>query len=293
MYSSKSTNLKRYLFISIILLSACSRAPKNAEKPLISENENRYKEWTELAQGVEFIEMQAPEKSFLGDSKLSILRLEPEQLQFYMYNATQFNKVRLTAPEWADSFDLNIVMNAGMYDLANRLIHRGYLKNGKHYNNRKFSKDYNSMIAFSPIDSTKRKFDILDLECENWAEVCDQYSCYAQGMRMIDCNGEALGWNKKDQSCSMLVAAKDKFGRIWFVFSRSPYSHNQMISFLGTFKDELSNAIYLEGGPETSMYINIKEHRIEKVGSYVSKTFPTDSNTVFWDLPNVIGIRVK
>lgn len=91
----------------------------------------------------------------------------------------------------------------------------------------------------------------------------------------------------------MLVAAKDKFGRIWFVFSRSPYSHNQMISFLGKFKDELSNAIYLEGGPETSMFINIKDHKIEKVGSYVSKTFPTDSNTVFWDLPNVIGIRVK
>jgi hypothetical protein len=285
--------LKRYLYILIILLSACSQTHKDPAKSEIDEIDNLYAEWTILAKGVEYIEMDAPEKSFLGDSKLSILRLEPEQLQFFMYNATQFNKVRLSAPEWADSFDLNIVLNAGMYDLANGLIHRGYLRNGDHFNNKKVNPDYNSMIAFAPKDSSKSKFDILDLECEKWAEVCDQYSCYAQGMRMIDCNGEALGWNKRNQSCSMLVAAKDKKGRIWFIFTRSPYTHNQMISFMGTFKDDLRNVIYLEGGPETSMFIETKDHRIEKVGSYVSQTYPTDSNTVFWDLPNVIGIRVK
>lgn len=260
---------------------------------MIDKKVERYEIWTKLAEGVEYIEMSAPKKSILGDSKLSILRLEPEHLQFFMYNATQFNKVRLSAPEWADSFDLNIVMNAGMYDLANGLIHRGYLKNGDHFNNKTIHPDYNSMIAFAPKDSTKSQFDILDLECENWLEVCDQYSCYAQGMRMINCNGEALGWNKRNQSCSMLVAAKDEQGRIWFVFTRSPYTHNQMISFLGSFKDDLRNVIYLEGGPETSLYIDIKDHCIEKVGSYVSETYPTDSNVDFWDLPNVIGIKVK
>lgn len=288
-----STILRVYLYISLILFSACSTGSKDSINTKNEEKRELYKEWTTLAKGVDYIEMDAPKKSFLGDSKLSILRLEPEQLQFFMYNATQFNKVRLSAPEWADSFDLNIVLNAGMYDLANGLIHRGYLKNGSHFNNRKVNKDYNSMIAFAPKDSSKSNFTILDLECENWAEVCDQYSCYAQGMRMIDCNGAALGWNKKNQKCSMLVAAKDKKGRILFVFSRSPYSHNQMISFLQAFSDELSNAIYLEGGPETSLYIDLKDHHIEKVGSYVSQTYPTDTNTVFWDLPNVIGIRVK
>lgn len=285
--------VRGYLYISLILFCGCSQGSTDSSVAKNSEKGDIYKEWTTLAHGVEYIEMEAPEKSFLGDSKLTILRLEPEKLQFFMYNATQFNKVRLSAPEWADSFDLNIVMNAGMYDLANGLIHRGYLKNGNHFNNRKVNKDYNSMIAFAPKDSINRKFDILDLECENWAEVCDQYSCYAQGMRMIDCNGEALGWNKKNQKCSMLVAAKDKKGRIWFIFSRSPYTHNQMISFLGSFKEDLRNAIYLEGGPETSLFIDIKDHQIENVGSYVSDTYPTDSNTVFWDLPNVIGIKVN
>lgn len=279
-----------FIFAIIIQLFSCTQAKKTKAKKVELEE---FSCWTTLVKGVEFIEMDAPEKSFLGDSKLSILRLEPEQLQFFMYNATQMNNLRLTAPQWADSFDLNIVMNAGMYDLANGLIHRGYLKNGKHFNNKKVNLDYNSMIAFAPKDSSNSQFDIFDLQCENWSEVCDQYSCYAQGMRMIDCNGEAMGWNKKNQSCSMLVAAKDEKGRIWFIFSRSPYSHNQMISFLGTFKDDLRNAIYLEGGPETSLYIDIKDHCIEKIGSYVSQTFPTDTNNHFWELPNVIGIKVK
>jgi len=284
---------KLNLFVILLLaiqLHSCAQ-PADTLKQEVDTTE--YSNWIKLAKGVEFIEMSAPQKSILGDSKLSILRLEPEQLQFFMYNATQFNKTRMTAPEWADSFDLNIVMNAGMYDLANGLIHRGYLKNGEHFNNKTVNPSYNSMIAFTPKDSSNNNFEILDLKCENWAEVCDQYTCYAQGMRMIDCNGEAMGWNKRNQSCSMLVAAKDEKGRIWFIFSRSPYTHNHMISFMGAFKEDLRNAIYLEGGPETSLYIDIKDHCIEKIGSYVSQTYANDNNKDFWDLPNIIGIKVK
>jgi hypothetical protein len=49
----------------------------------------------------------------------------------------------------------------------------------------------------------------------------------------------------------------------------------------------------MEGGPETSFYINIDDTKIEKVGSYVSTTYANDDNDHFWNLPNVIGIKVK
>ena len=62
---------------------------------------------------------------------------------------------------------------------------------------------------------------------------------------------------------------------------------------MATFKDDLRNAIYLEGGPETSLYIDINDIRIEKIGSYVSQTYPTDDNNNFWELPNIIGIKVN
>jgi hypothetical protein len=62
---------------------------------------------------------------------------------------------------------------------------------------------------------------------------------------------------------------------------------------LKLFPMKLINAIYMEGGPETSLFVNVGETQIEKVGSYVSQTYENDANDHFWKLPNVIGIRLK
>ncbi len=110
---------------------------------------------------------------------------------------------------------------------------------------------------------------------------------------MIDCNGEALNWNKKNQSCSMIVAASDDKGNIYYIFTRSPYTHNDIIKFLLSLPFHIKETIYLEGGPETSMYINIGNTKIRKIGSYVSTTFANDDNNHFWKLPNVIGVKAK
>jgi hypothetical protein len=240
-----------------------------------------------------FGEMDAPEKSKIGNSKIYILRFDPAYFEFNMYNASKRRRKPLKASEWSKKYNLQVVFNAGMYDMDNGLIHRGYSKNGRYYNNRRFQPGYYSMLAFQPVDSLKSEFDIHDLECTSWKEIKNEYRCLAQGMRMIDCSGEALDWNKKKQSCSMLVAAKDPKGRIYLIFSRSPYTHNQMIGFMQEMPYELSHAIYLEGGPETSLYINMDGHTFNGIGSYVSNSFPTDANTDFWPIPNVIGIRKK
>jgi hypothetical protein len=66
-----------------------------------------------------------------------------------------------------------------------------------------------------------------------------------------------------------------------------------MIDFMKQMPRGLHDAIYLEGGPEASLYIHVNEHHIEKVGSWVSDTWETDDNKHFWPLPNIIGIRKK
>src|SRR5690606_1071469 len=112
---------------------------------------------------------------------------------------------------------------------------------------------YNAMIAFNPHDSLENNFKVLDLKCDDWHQVKNDFQCYAQGLRMIDCNGSALSWNKP-QSCSMLVVSTDDFDNIYYIFTRSPYTHNQMIQFMRGFPFRLSNAIYMEGGPQTSLF---------------------------------------
>jgi hypothetical protein len=102
-----------------------------------------------------------------------------------------------------------------------------------------------------------------------------------------------MNWQKNIQSCSMLLAAEDEKGWFYLVFTRSPYTHNQMIGFLKQMPGGLHDAIYLEGGPETSLLIDVNGHCIKKVGSWVSDTWESDANKHFWPLPNIIGVSKK
>lgn len=249
--------------------------------------------WKQLAKGVEYCETDAPKISVVNDSKLSILKMNPAEVEFVLLTATEHDKKPKTVAEWADSFDLNIAFNAGMYDVGNMLISKGFLKNYDHHNNRTVHPTYNSAICFNPKDSTASRFEIFDLTCQPMDSIKEDYCCIAQGLRMIDCNGKPLGWNKRKQSCSMLITASDEAGNIYLIFTRSPYTHNEMIQFILSFPFKINSAIYMEGGPETSFYINIGDTKIEKVGSYISNTYANDKNDHFWPIPNVIGVRVK
>jgi hypothetical protein len=286
-------NLNCLLFGLLLISSSLNSCSQSQDTNVIVQEAKPTIVWDKLAEGIEVLEIDAPKKSITGESKITIVKINPEHFDFQLLTATEHNKISRPVNEWADTFNLNVVLNAGMYELSNGLINRGYMKNYSHFNNSVFNPAYNSMIALNPVDTLDSRFAILDLKCESWENVKSDYHCFAQGMRMIDCNGEALGWNKKKQSCSMLVAAIDPLGNIYFIFSRSPYTHNEMISFMLEFPLDLSNAIYLEGGPETSLYIKVGDKVIEKVGSYVSQTYPNDNNNHFWKLPNVIGLRLK
>lgn len=281
--------MSRFICFSGILLlfSACSYSQQENEKPTPD-----YSQWVELTKGMEYREIDAPKKSFIGDSKISILRMDPQHFHFDLYTATQYDSVPRDLHTWADTFDLLVAFNAGMYNLARPLQSRAYLKSGAHLNNGKLLENFNLMLALGPKPNSQRSnIEVLDLTCANWEQEQQNFSGFAQGLRMIDCNGNAMNWQKKVQSCSMLVAAEDEKGWFYLIFTRSPYTHNQMIGFMTQMPYGLHDAIYLEGGPETSLLIDVNGHCIEKVGSWVSTTWERNDNNHFWRLPNIIGVH--
>jgi hypothetical protein len=79
------------------------------------EEKMDYSKWTILSPGLEYIEELAPLKSKIGDSKLSILRIEPSRFQVDIHSATNYDCVARNLYEWADSFklfvDIVIVFN--------------------------------------------------------------------------------------------------------------------------------------------------------------------------------------
>lgn len=276
-----------YMVLSCILACTDRRTVKEKHKP-------NYANWTTLTKGMEYREIDAPTKSFIGDSKLAILRMDPAQFKFDLFSATQHDSIPKSVQTWSDSFHLMVAFNAGMYDLNKPLISRAYLQNGKHLNNGQLLDNFNLMLALGPKPKRQRSnIEVLDLTCANWEQEKNNFTGFAQGLRMIDCNASPMYWQKKIQSCSMLVAAEDQKGWFYLIFTRSPYTHNQMIDFMKQMPGGLHDAIYLEGGPETSLLINVNGHHIKKVGSWVSTTWESDANKHFWPLPNIVGVRKK
>jgi hypothetical protein len=249
--------------------------------------------WQEPVSGIEYTEIGAPAASILGDSRLTLVRLDPKKLEFELLCATEHRKTPRSAPDWAEEFKVDLVFNAGMYNLSQPLKSKGFLKNGRHVNQKEVHPEYGGVFAFQPLDSLAAKANLLDLSCTSLDSVRLRYRCMAQGMRMLDCNGNPISWERKKQSCSMMLLARCSDGKLVLVFSRSPYTHSQMIGFLKRFPLDLHEALYLEGGPETSLYLKLPGLTLEKYGSYVFDTFENDKNDHFWKLPNVVGVRVK
>lgn len=300
------------LFIIAFSLTACSQTNEveeniaqqidSLEIPVFSDSVSAFKNssyqyyentWVELTEGISYIEKITKDSSIVNDSKISILKINPAVAEFEFKSAVENDKEALCVTDYAEKFNYNIVINAGMYDVRSFYRSKGLLINHSQYkNNPKLYEGYNMMICANPKKEGLPNFRVNDLTMKPWHTINKEYESFAQGLRMIDGNGKPMEWNKrKHQSCSQLIVAEDKEGMIYFIFTRSPYTHNYMIGYMAEMG--LRNAVYMEGGPQTSLFIDIEDYRIEKLGSYVSNTYPTDANGEFWPLPNVIGVRVK
>lgn len=277
-----SFKLKIVVLIFVAFLSFKGKCQETSSSSL---------KWVELQKGLWFDEVNAPEKSILNDSKLFILKADPLFCSFSAHSVTDDSKPARTAAVWANDYKLNVVVNAGMFNLANHRTNKGYLQINKRFNNARLNKSYNVMMAMNPRNRMDSAMVITDMSCRDWTLLKKRYTTLCQGMRMIDGHGVPLSWDKRPgQSCSMVVGATDVSGNIYFAFTRSPYTHQQMIGFLKQLIPTIRTTVYLEGGPEASLYIQTKDTVISKIGSYVSKTYAHDKNDHFWDLPNVIGI---
>lgn len=250
--------------------------------------------WKNLMDGLQIAELETPEKSVVGDSKISILKIDQQKFDFEFLTASERGHQPRTAPEWAQEFDKNIIVNAGMYKYNKTQSNKGYMKNYNHLNNPVKNNYYNALLAMHPKDPKKPPFEIIDTYQKDWEKIKNQYHSVCQGMRMINDKGEGMAFTKRpDQSCSMILAATDAESNLYFIFTRSPYTHLNMISLLKALPINIRTTVYLEGGPETSFYVNTGDTVIAKYGSYVSNTCDNDDNDHFRKMPNVIAIRKK
>ncbi len=91
----------------------------------------------------------------------------------------------------------------------------------------------------------------------------------------------------------MGVLAMDKEGSVLFILSEAPYSGYEFNNVLLSIPLSIFNAVYLEGGPEASLYFSGRGMELEKVGIYGADSDGGVIRSGAYPIPNVIGITKK
>ena len=246
--------------------------------------------WEAVAPGLDYAAHRPSPAPAIGDGVVSILRIDPARYEFVLMSAKQTGDGPQTAPAWARRGDLIAAVNAGMY-MADFATNLGYMQHYDFVNNPRLNRD-NTIAAFNPKQAGLPPFQIIDRTCQDWDSLRQQYHSFTQSIRMVDCHRRNR-WSQQPRQWSMVVLGEDRQGRALFIFTRSPYSVHDFIDLLLALDLDLAKAMYLEGGPEASFFLDYQGKQVKRFGSYETGFYESDENPAFWPIPNVIGIRAR
>lgn len=249
--------------------------------------------WQTLAPGLELGLLRATKPSAVGDSRITILRIDPKLWELTFVGLSQGGeRGGMTAREWGRKHNLAAAINAGMF-LGDEKTHAGYLRFRDHVNNEKVNA-YRSVAAFDAKSDAVPPFRMFDLDAAGvtMQTILRDYSSAVQNLRMIKRPGHNR-WAAQDRMWSEAALGEDRAGRILFLFSRSPFRMRDLIQELLSSDLGVVCAQHLEGGPEAQLYVGVGGADLQWFGSYETSFQENDNNQRGWPVPNVLGIRPR
>src|SRR5262250_332694 len=139
-------------FLTLLLASASLRAV------------HAVSDWKTVAPGMDYKYVLAKKPSTVGDSRIFIVRMDPNLWQLEAVGISQTGEsASHTARDWSQRHKFSAAINAGMF-ATDMKTHVGYMGSPAHVNNAK-TNAYRSVAAFEPRDSQSiPKFRIFDLD---------------------------------------------------------------------------------------------------------------------------------
>jgi len=246
--------------------------------------------WREVAKGLQVAVFTSPQKAVIGDSKITVVRIDPAQYEFRLVCALEHGKQKRTAKEWCQEFGLVCAINASMYG-KDGLTPVAYMKHSGRLINPRLTKD-KTVVAFNRASGEVPEIQIIDVHYQDFERLAASYGTLVQNIRMISSKGENV-WTQQPRIWSMSVMGMDKTGNCLFIFTRSPYSVRDFADILLGLPLALFNATYLDGGPPASLYLSTNGMELNLFGSYETGVREDDDAVVAWRIPNVIGIAQR
>ncbi len=247
--------------------------------------------WTTISDGLEIGRFKVEQEAPVGDSTITIIRIDTKHWEFKLLSATETGNGNLTTRQWCEKHNLIAAVNAGMFQTDYK-SNVGYMKNFEHLNNPQIHPEYQSVAAFNPKKPNLPPFKIFDIDEKSIQVIIANYNTVIQNLRLIKSPGENR-WSQQPKKWSEIALGQDKYGRVLFIFSRSPYSMHDFNSILLDLPIDIICAQHLEGGPEAQLYFELNDILLNLVGSYETGFYESDSNLKAWPVPNIIGIKRK
>ena len=277
--------LSRHLCIAGAFLLLCGQRGLPAETG---------SKWQTLAPGMEIIRVHTRKQSAFGDSKITVLRIDPSRWELDVIGILQTGETAgHTAREWCKTHKYTAAINAGMFGSDNK-THLGYLRSHDRVFNGRVN-SYQSVLAFEPREGRKvpgfRIFDLDDPQSNLQAILAD-YASAVQNLRLIKRPG-VNQWGKQTREWSEAAVGEDAEGHVLFIYSRSPFSMHDLNQELLSAGIGVVAAQHMEGGPEAQLYVHAGETEVEMFGSYETSFKENDQNVMAWPVPNVIVVRPR
>jgi len=250
--------------------------------------------WQTLAAGMDIRRVQSRKQSLLGDSKITVLRIDPVLWELEITGTFQTGEAGgHTAREWSRKQKYTAVINAGMFESDGK-THLGYLRSRDRVFNAKVNA-YQSVLAFDAREGkTVPSFQIFDLDVprNSLPAILTNYRSAVQNLRLIKRPG-INQWGKQSREWSEAAVGEDREGHLLFIYSRSPFSMHDLNEELLTSGIGVVAAQHMEGGPEAQLFVHVGATELEMFGSYETSFKENDQNLAAWPVPNVIGVRPR
>lgn len=229
--------------------------------------------------------------SEVNPQKITLIKIDPRYYSFKLLCASEKGNRRMTVKEWCQRYHLISAINAGMYQ-KDGVKNIGYMKNFNHINNSNLNTKYKALLAFNPKEASLPEIQIIDMKCQDSGKLMDKYQTLIQGIRMISCKQENV-WQKQDRKWSTASFGIDKEGNGLFIFAEVPNSVHDLTNILLSLPISIYNMMYLEGGPEATLYLSARGIEFEKIGYHEGS--PPDENftRIARPIPNIIGIAKR
>ena len=280
------------IFICILIASASSAADQKPEaKTKKTKVSVSIGVWQKLSDGLELGFFQSPTPSESGDSMIRVLRIDPARYKLRLLNASAAKNGRpLSTKEWCRQNGLVAAINASMYQ-ADLKASVSLMRTQSHINNPRLSKDM-AILAFDRQNPDLPRVKIIDRQCEDFDTWKTKYRTLIQSIRMISCKGKNV-WAQQPQKWSTAAIATDHRDRVLFIHVGTLYTTHDLIKILMMLPLNIARAMYVEGGPQAQLYINVGTHEYEFVGNY-KIDIEENMNTLFSrPIPNVVGISLR